>query len=398
MSIKSWIINKLEKEVEYSAGHIELENLTEEDREKLFEQFGEGDDNLTKFLKSAYKSGLPSAFCCSGHGVQSAYVTLKITDKNIEIAKKVGKILSKQGVSTNFTDDHIRGKYVDYRSMKSISTEWLNTATQILENPEIFEDVEPDIYYHEQIVPSRKPFLFDIKRKLLTYLRGTKGIPKSTIIANSDKDTSKSWELSDEEKSKMQSGLKTDIANQKLYKESIILIGPSGAGKSTVAEELRKTTNMSRLCLDEIANKARHEGIMNKFNNADEFNFYMISEVLKKAKENNSYGIVDFGAGHSVYEDRVIFEKVKAMLKPFKNIILLLPSENENDALSIMEQRSTGDTRDNRRFIESPCNKELATMTIYGNDKQSSEIAEEILSRTKNMAKGQINIKRTENR
>lgn len=38
MSIKSWIINKLEKDVEYSAGHIELENLTEEDREGVFEQ------------------------------------------------------------------------------------------------------------------------------------------------------------------------------------------------------------------------------------------------------------------------------------------------------------------------------------------------------------------------
>lgn len=33
MGIKSWIINRLEKDVEPSAGHIELENLTEEDRE-----------------------------------------------------------------------------------------------------------------------------------------------------------------------------------------------------------------------------------------------------------------------------------------------------------------------------------------------------------------------------
>ena len=51
MGIKSWIINRLEKDIESSAGHIELENLTEEDREKLFKQFGEGDDNLTEFLR-----------------------------------------------------------------------------------------------------------------------------------------------------------------------------------------------------------------------------------------------------------------------------------------------------------------------------------------------------------
>ena len=167
MGLKSWIINKLERDVEYSAGHIELEDLAEEDREKLFKQFGEGDDNLTKFLKSAYKAGLPSIFCCSGHGTQSAYVELKITDENIEIAKKVGKILSKQGVSTNFIDDYIRGRYVDYRSMKSISTEWLNTATQILEKPELFTDVEPDIYYHE--------------------LRGRKELPESSSQGTSDR-------------------------------------------------------------------------------------------------------------------------------------------------------------------------------------------------------------------
>lgn len=49
MGFKSWIINRLEKDVEPSAGHIELENLTEEDREKMFKQFGEGDVNLTEF-------------------------------------------------------------------------------------------------------------------------------------------------------------------------------------------------------------------------------------------------------------------------------------------------------------------------------------------------------------
>jgi len=100
VGLKSWIINKLERDVEYSAGHIELEDLAEEDREKLFKQFGEGDDNLTKFLKSAYKAGLPSIFCCSGHGTRSAYVELKITDENIEIAKKVGwkNIIKTRGI------------------------------------------------------------------------------------------------------------------------------------------------------------------------------------------------------------------------------------------------------------------------------------------------------------
>ena len=168
--------------------------------------------------------------------------------------------------------------------------------------------------------------------------------------------------------------------NKKLYNESIILIGPSGAGKSTVAEELHKITNMPRLCLDQIANKARNTGLKSKFKSVDEFNCYIISKVLKQAQENNMYGIVDFGAGHSVYDDILIFEEVKSMLEPFKNIILLLPCEDEKRALDIMKNRSTGDTRDNKKFLESPCNKELATMIIYENDRQPSEIAEEIIS------------------
>lgn len=176
---------------------------------------------------------------------------------------------------------------------------------------------------------------------------------------------------------------------KRLYEESIILIGPSGAGKSTTAEELCRRTNMQRLCLDRIANRARDTGFRRKFRNADEFNYYMISEVLRKAKDENLYGIVDFGAGHSVYNDAEIFARVRQLLKPFKNIVLLLPDKDTKKSLSIMERRSTGDTRENIKFIESPCNTELATMTVYGNNRQASEIAEEILSRIKQRQKQQ---------
>lgn len=77
--------------------------------------------------------------------------------------------------------------------------------------------------------------------------------------------------------------------NKRLYEESILLIGPSGAGKSTVAEALRKKTNMLRLCLDGIANRARNTEFRRKFKSNDEFNSYIISEVLKKVKQDDVY-------------------------------------------------------------------------------------------------------------
>ena len=69
--------------------------------------------------------------------------------------------------------------------------------------------------------------------------------------------------------------------DKRLYEESIILIGPSGAGKSTIAEDLCKRTNMKRLCLDRIANRARDTGFKKKFRNVDEFNYYMILTLIK---------------------------------------------------------------------------------------------------------------------
>lgn len=180
--------------------------------------------------------------------------------------------------------------------------------------------------------------------------------------------------------------------DKKLYKESIILIGSSGAGKSTVAEELHKITNMPRLCLDRIANRARDTETRSRFKSSDDFNYYRISQVLRKAKEDDIYGIVDFGAGHSVYDNKDILKKVKVMLKPFQNIVLLLPDKEEEKALKIMNERSTGDTRDNKKFLESPCNKELATMVIYENNRKPSEIAQEILSRIRSRKEEQMEI------
>ena len=149
---------------------------------------------------------------------------------------------------------------------------------------------------------------------------------------------------------------------------------------------------MQSLCLDGIANGARGAGFMRNFKNVDKFNSYIISATLERVKKDGTYGIVDFGAGHSVYDDREIFERIKSMLKPFKNIVLLLPDKDEEKSLNIMKSRSTGDIRDNKKFFESPCNKELATITVYGNNRQPLEIAEEVMQCIKNRKEQQIEI------
>ena len=91
--------------------------------------------------------------------------------------------------------------------------------------------------------------------------------------------------------------------------------------------------------------------------------------------------VVDFGAGHSIYRDKAVFDKVKKELKPFKNVVLLLPCKDEKKALDIMNARSTGDTSENLEFLRSPCNRELATMIVYAEGRSPQEISDEIISR-----------------
>jgi len=176
-----------------------------------------------------------------------------------------------------------------------------------------------------------------------------------------------------------------------LYEDSIILIGPSGAGKSTVASDMERRLKMPRFCLDSIASKARRNGHGAKFRTSDEFNYDMIHTLISTAqKYDGAYGVVDFGAGHSIYRDKAVFDKVKKELKPFKNVVLLLPCKDEKKALDIMNARSTGDTSENLEFLRSTCNRELATMIVYADGRSPQEISDEIISRIDQRKKKEV--------
>ena len=180
MGIRSWLISKLERDVEADAGHIDLESLSAEERNSMFEQFGEGDSHLEAFLRKAYDSGMPSMHCCCGHGEKKPYVTFKITDENIELARKLGRILSNQGINTSFENHHIQGKKVCYMPADRYDTQWMGLAADIVEHPEKFEDEKPSILYHEEMYDSYKPMLFDFKKRILNTLRGTKQLTEGT--------------------------------------------------------------------------------------------------------------------------------------------------------------------------------------------------------------------------
>lgn len=150
--------------------------------------------------------------------------------------------------------------------------------------------------------------------------------------------------------------------NKEVYEDSIILIGPSGAGKSTVGKELAEILKMKRVCLDGIANNARDRGIRAKIseeairqgkNPKDTFSLAMIQHLLKLAEEYNNPGITDFGAGHVVFNTADGCRQAKALLKPFKNVVLLLPCKDKEKALKRIEERSTANYRNKEEFLKT---------------------------------------------
>ena len=175
--------------------------------------------------------------------------------------------------------------------------------------------------------------------------------------------------------------------NSELYEKSILLIGPSGMGKTTISEELSKKTGMGVVHLDRIANEERRMGIRGRFASNDEYKLYLFNRLIDNAKRNNSCGIVDFGAGHSIFESEEKFMEAKELLGNFQNIILLQYSDDIEESLEVINARSTGDTRDNFRFLTSECNTELATITIYTKEKTKEEIADEIIEKIKSKDK-----------
>lgn len=171
-----------------------------------------------------------------------------------------------------------------------------------------------------------------------------------------------------------------DIHNlpSEIKNKTVILIGPMGTGKSTIAKILAKNGN--RIPLDDREFLKGIYARRKKFQNFKNFEFGLTGTVLSTLKRPS---VIDFGAGHSIYEDESLRRQMLLMCAEFNNIILLLPSEDKEESRQILmerrniEQGSHAD-RDNWHFITAPNNYELATDIIYEKDKTPEEIAEEI--------------------
>ena len=99
--------------------------------------------------------------------------------------------------------------------------------------------------------------------------------------------------------------------------------------------------------------------------------------------------IFDLGAGHTVYDDEALFAHVQQALAPYPNVVLVMPSPDQDESVRILREREkqrqinpdflSDDFDYFGRWVKSHCNYDLAKITVYTQGKTPEETCEEVL-------------------
>jgi len=183
----------------------------------------------------------------------------------------------------------------------------------------------------------------------------------------------------------------------------LILIGPMHAGKSTIAGLLAERWGVRRICMDHVRwdyyreigyDEARQKeaaerggGFAGMVAYWKPFEAHAVERLLADVTtaDADERCVIDFGAGHSVYEDPALFARVHKALTPHA-VVLLLPSPDPEESIAILRaRRGALDPQQvgqpmgvNEHFVRHPSNRLLAKFTVYTKDRTPGQTVEEI--------------------
>ncbi|MEO0408422.1 MAG: shikimate kinase, partial [Cyanobacteria bacterium P01_A01_bin.135] len=128
-----------------------------------------------------------------------------------------------------------------------------------------------------------------------------------------------------------------------------------------------------------LAERKKRQGAWSIIRYWKPFEAYAVERLLTE----HTNCVIDFGAGHSVYEELALLQRVQRALAAYLYVVLLLPSPDPDESLRILHERNRMLPKDirktNEHFVRHPSNGILAKFTVYTKSKTPEETCAEIL-------------------
>jgi shikimate kinase len=173
----------------------------------------------------------------------------------------------------------------------------------------------------------------------------------------------------------------------------VFLIGPVGAGKSTLGKLLAQRLGRPQIALDNIRwdyykeigyDETVQREIDEREGFAGVYRYWKPFEAhaVERALHDHQACVMDFGAGHSIQERDADFARIQALLAPYPNVVLLLPSPDLDESVAILEERNTqkiGQVPLTRYLVTHPAFQALATHVVYTQGSTPEQTSEAIL-------------------
>jgi len=174
----------------------------------------------------------------------------------------------------------------------------------------------------------------------------------------------------------------------------VILIGPIGAGKSTLSKLIAEKLGIPSRHMDQVRVRYYKEigydddlaqQILNKDSFLGLYRYWKPFEAhaVERLLSENEEVVIDFGGGHSVYEDDALFARVQKALAPYPYVILILPSPDKEKSVKILNERTGGVVSEgfdfHEHFVTHHSNYDLARHIVYTEGKTPEETCAEIV-------------------
>jgi len=176
-------------------------------------------------------------------------------------------------------------------------------------------------------------------------------------------------------------------------RKEIVLIGPVGIGKSTVSALLSQRLGLPKISMDDLIfgymaevgfSESHWKEIMEKQGKPGAYRYLKVfgSHGVTRLLESHEDCIFDFGGGGVMGEFPDEFARMQAALKPFPNVILLLPTEDKAESLQFLYDRmkiKPDGWTILEHLIFHPSHELLAKQIVYTKGKKPEQVCEEIL-------------------